>query len=147
MWWFCWNLHQSLLKESKTLFQEFFWKFKFLPKKDVPKVCTFFSFCLTLRPFLSVKEAKIQKNKYFKDKTMPSGYPKIVNSRPYLVPMFQEKYDYFLSYFGCFLVKKGAWSHFKGSESKFDLPYCSLTIVGHVSVQKVWFQHFPVLRL
>ena len=93
------------------------------------------------------RRPKSKKQDILSYKTMPSGYPKIAKSRPYLVPIFQEKYDYFLSYFGCFLVKKGAWSHFKGSESKFDLPCCSLTILGHVPVKKVWSQNSPVLRL
>ena len=61
-------------------------------------------------------------------------HPNIAKSRPYLLPIFYEKYDYFLSYFGCFLLKKGAWSHVKKFESKFDLPYCSLTILEHISV-------------
>ena len=54
-----------------------------------------------------MKEAKIEKTKYVQDKTTSSGYPKIAKSRPYLVSIFQEKCDYFLSYFGPFLVKKG----------------------------------------
>ena len=78
---------------------------------------------------------------------MPWGYPKITKSRPYLIPIFQEKYDYFLYYFGHFLVKKGAWSHFKGLESKSHLPYCSVTTLGHISVQRVGPHHIPVLSL
>ena len=111
----------------------------------------FFSFCPTLRPFFSMKEAEIKKQNVFsgcfQDKTTPSGYPKIARSRPYLVPIFQEKYDHFLSYFGRFLMKKGAWPHVKGWESKFQLPYCSLTTLGHISVQRVGSQHIPVLSL
>ena len=81
------------------------------------------------------------------DEIEPSDYQSNAKSRPYLVPTFQEKYDYFLLHFGCFLVKKGAWSRVKGLESKSDVPYCSLTIPGHISVKKVWSQHLPVLRL
>ena len=80
-----------------------------------------------------------------KVKTMPLGYPKITKSRPYLVPIFQEKYDYFLSYFGRFLLKKGAWSHFKGSESKSHLAYAGAMIPGVSNMQRVWPHHFPVL--
>ena len=54
-----------------------------------------------------MKEAKIEKTKYVKEKTTSSGYPKIAKSRTYLVSIFQEKYDYFLSYFGRFFVKMG----------------------------------------
>ena len=87
----------------------------------------------------------MKKLNILKDKTMPLGYPKITKSRPDLVPIFQEKDDYFLSYFGHFLVKKGAWSHFKALESKSHLPYCSLTTLGHISVQRVGSHHIPVL--
>ena len=38
---------------------------------------------------------------------MTSGYPNITKSSPYLAPNFQENYDYFLSYFGYFLLKRG----------------------------------------
>ena len=58
-----------------------------------------------------MKEAGIEKSKNFVEKTTPSGYPKFAKSRSYLVPIFQKKYDYFLSRFGRFLVKKWAWSH------------------------------------
>ena len=76
---------------------------------------------------------------------MPLGYPKIAKSRPYLVPIFQERYDYFLSYFGRFLLKKGAWSHFKGSESKSHLAYAGAMIPGVSNMQRVWPHHFPAL--
>ena len=62
--WFCWNLHQLLLKKSKTLLLEFFWNSIFYRKRTFPKFALFFSFCPILRPFLSVKEAEIQKTKY-----------------------------------------------------------------------------------
>ena len=127
--------------------KNFFENSNFYRKRTFPKFALFFSFCPTLRPFLSVKEAKIQKTKYFKDKTMPSSYPKIANSRPYLVPIFQEKYDYFLSYFGRFLVKKGVWSPFKGPESKSHLAYTGATIPGIQNMQTVWSHHMPVLSL
>ena len=69
------------------------------------------------------------------------------NEGPILVSIFQEKYSYFLLHFGYFLLKTGVWSHVEGSESKFDISYLTNTIPGHVSVQKVLFQHFLVLWL
>ena len=54
-----------------------------------------------------MKETKIETLNTPKDKTTPSGYPKIAKLRPYLVSIFQQKYDYFLFYFVRFLVKKG----------------------------------------
>ena len=76
-----------------------------------------------------------------------SGCSKIAKSRPYLVSIFQEKYDYFLSYFVLFLLKKGAWLKIKRLESKSDLPYFSLTILGHNPVQTVSSQHVLILSL
>ena len=46
--------------------------------------------------------------------------------------------DYFLSYSGCFLVKKRAWSHFNGSESKSKLDYTGVTFPAVSNMQKVY---------
>ena len=136
------------LMEIKTLLQEFFKNSNFSRNRTFPKFARFFGFCPTLRPFFSMKEAEIEKSKYFfRDKTTPSGYPNIAKSRLYLVPIFQEKYDYFLSHFGRFLVKKGAWSPFKGPESKSHLAYTGATIPGIQNMQTVWSHHMPVLSL
>ena len=68
-----------------------------------------------------MKDAEIEKTKYSPtDKTAPSGYPKMANSRPYLVPIFQEKYDYWL----LFVL---FWLFF--SEKK-----------GMVTLQRVWIK-------
>ena len=91
-----------------------------------------------------MKEAEIKETKCDKDKTIPLGFPKIEKSRPYLVPNFQEKYDYFLSYFGRFLVKKEAWSHFKDSESKSHLAYTGAAIPRVSNMQRVWSHYMPV---
>ena len=107
---------------SKTVFEEFCENSNFYQNRTYPKFALFSVFV----------QIGLSNNRKIKALSCPN---------------FSRKIRLRLSYFGSFLVKKGAWSHFKGSESKFDLPYCSLTIVGHVSVQKVWFQHFPVLRL
>ena len=89
----------------------------------------------------------MKKLNIFEAKTTPSGCSKIAKSRPYLVSIFQEKYDYFLSYFVLFLLKKGAWLKIKRLESKSDLPYFSLTILGHNPVQTVSSQHVLILSL
>ena len=139
---------QLFLMEIKTLLQEFFKNSNFSWNRTFPKFARFFRFILTLRPFFSMKEAEIEKSKYlFRDKTTPSGYPNIAKSRLYLVPIFQEKYDYFLSHFDRFLVKKGAWSPFKGPESKSHLAYAGATIPGIQNMQRVWSHHMPVLSL
>ena len=83
---------------------------------------------------------------FWRTKLRHRAIQKSQNQGPILSQFFKKNTITFVLFWS-FLVKKGVWSHFKGPELKFDLPYCSLTIVGHVSVQKVWFQHFPVLRL
>ena len=136
---------QLVFMGSKTVFFE---NSNFYRNRTYPKFALFSVFVQLWGCFSPWRRPKSKKLNVLQDQTTPSGYPKITKSRPYLVPIFQEKYDYFCPILVVFWWKKGrAWSHFKGSESKFDLPYCSITIVGHVSVQKVWFQHFPVLRL
>ena len=94
-----------------------------------------------------MKETKIETLSTPKDKTTPSGYPKIAKLRPYLVLIFQEKYDYFLSYFVRFLVKKGAWSHFKDSKSKSHLVFTGATIPGVSNMRRVSSHHMSVLSL
>ena len=145
---FCWNFHHSYYsRRVRHCLKNFFENSNFYRNRTFRKFALFLVFVQLWGRFSPWRRPKSKKLTAGNDKTTPSGYPKIAKSRPYLVPIFQEKYDYFLSYFGCFLVKKGAWSHFKGSESKFDLPYCSLTILGHVPVKNFWSQKFPVLRL
>ena len=87
-----------------------------------------------------MKDAEIEKTKYSPtDKTVPLGYPKMTNSRPYLVPIFQEKYDYrlLLSYSRQILVEKNAWPHFKESEWKSKVDYAGSTILAVSNMQKV----------
>ena len=138
---------QLLTKESKTLFEEFFENSNFYRKRTFRKFALFFSFCPTLRLFFSMKEAEIEKTKCFAGPNYAIGLSKNHKIKALSCPNFSRKIQLLLSYFGRFLVEKGAWSHFKGSESKFDLPYCSLTILGHVPVKNFWSQKFPVLRL
>ena len=83
---------ELLFKDSKTLLQKLFKNLDFQVYRTFPNFAHFFSFCPTLAPFFSMKEAEIEKSKYFfEGKTTSSGYPNIVKSRPYLVPIFQEK--------------------------------------------------------
>ena len=98
---------ELLFKDSKTLLQKLLKNLNFQVYRTFPNFAPFFSICPNLAPSFSMKEAEIEKSKYFfEGKTTPSGYPNIVKSRPYLVPIFSGKIDYFLSYFGCFSLKK-----------------------------------------
>ena len=87
-----------------------------------------------LTRFYRLKMVDVERTKYsLKEKIYPSGYPNIPKPRPYLFSISYEKYDYFL--------------FSNRSESKFDLLYYSLVLLAHLPLQKVWSQHFPVLRL
>ena len=108
---------QLVLMGSKTVFEEFFENWNFYRNRTYPKFALFSVFVQLWGCFSPWRRPKSKKLNILQDKTTPSGYPKIAKSRPYLAPIFHEKYDYFLSYFGPFLVKKRAWSHFKVSES------------------------------
>ena len=105
----------------------------------------FFSIFVQLWMHFSPWRRPKLKKTTFKDKTTPLGYPNIAISRPYLVLIFQEKYNYFLSYFGHFLVKKGTWSHVKETKSKIDIAYFTNMIPGIESMQSVWPHHSQVL--
>ena len=138
---------QLVLMGSKTVFEEFFENWNFYRNRTYPKFALFSVFVQLWGCFSPWRRPKSKKTKCLEGPNYAIGLSNNRKIKALSCRNFSRKIRLLLSYFGSFLVKKGAWSHFKGSESKFDLPYCSLTIVGHVSVQKVWFQHFPVLRL
>ena len=52
---------ELVFKESKTLFEKFFKNSNFDGKRTYPKFALFFSFCPTLTPLFSMKEAEIEK--------------------------------------------------------------------------------------
>ena len=121
-----------------------FGKFKFLRKLHITKVCTFFQF---LPNFYSIKEAEIEKIKYCSGQNLAIGLCKHCKVKALSRLNFSGKILLPFTLFWLSLPKRGAWSQFEGSESKIDLRYCSLTIPGHVSVQKVLNQQFPDLQL
>ena len=138
---------ELVLMGSKTLFQNCFENSSFCRNRTYPKFALFSVFVQLWPRFSPWRRPKSKKLNTLQDKTTPSDYPKIAKSRPFLVPIFQEKYDYFLCYFGRFLLKKGAWSHVKGSKSKSNLDYAGTTIPGVLNMQRVWFHHMPLLSL
>ena len=145
---FCWNLHHShYSRRVRQCFKNFL-KIQIFTEIGHSRSLHFCLVFVQLWGRFSPWRKPISKKlKYVAGQNYAIGLSKNRKIKALSCPNFSGKIDYFLSYFGCFLVKKGAWSHFKGSESKFDLPYCSLTILGHVPVKKVWSQKFPVLRL
>ena len=69
-------LPEVVLKDKKTLFGDSFGKPEFLPKREIPKVCT-------LSPIYPLKMAEIEENKNnFKNKIQSSGYPNMSTSTP-----------------------------------------------------------------
>ena len=97
-------------------------------------------------PRFSLKMTEIEKNKYLR-KTLaiePSKYRKIKALSPLAFP---RKIRLLFALFWLFLTGNRPRSKVKGSKSKFEIAYISNTVPGHLSVKKVWFQHFPVLRL
>ena len=144
----CWNLNHSYSSWRVTHWFKNFSKTQiFTEIGRSQSLHFFFVFVQLWGHFSPWRRPKSKKVNVSQGKTTPSRYPNITKSRLYLVPIFQEKYDYFLSHFGCFLVKKGAWSHFKGSESKSHRAYTGATIPSIQNMQRVWSHHMPVLSL
>ena len=96
-----------------------FGKFKFLQKRDIPKV---FTFGPTLTPFFPLKMAKIENNKEMKRLNSAIGLSKNRKIKTVSLVPFQWKLGLLFALFECFLGKIRAWSQVKGPESKFDIP-------------------------
>ena len=74
--------------------------------------------------------AEIEENKYFQDKNSAIGLSESVNPNPVALLPFKWKIGLLFALFERFLVKKGAWSPFKGPESKSNLAYAGAIILG-----------------
>ena len=122
-------------------------KFKFLQKREIPKVCTFCNFSPKFDPlFLPEDSGNRKKLNIFKEKTSYRAIQISQNLSPISLN-FSGKIQLLFALFRVFFAKKGAWSHIEGPESKFDTIYFTKTISGHIPVKKFWSQHFPILRL
>ena len=93
-------------------------KFKFLQKREIPKVCRFVQ---TLTPFFPMKMAKTKKSKYFSDKNSAIGLSKYANGKTVSPLPFKWKIGLLFTLFECLLKKIWAWSKIRGSESKSNL--------------------------
>ena len=94
-------------KVTKTVFEKLLENPNFYRNWTFPKFALFSVFVQLWPPISPWRRPKSENLGPCQDKTTPSSYPKIAKLTPYLVPIFQEKYDYFLSYFGCSLLKRG----------------------------------------
>ena len=77
-----------------------------------------------------MKKAEIVENKKIQDQNSAIGLSESVNPNPVALLPFKWKIGLLFALFKRFLVKKGAWSHFKGPESKSNLAYAGATILG-----------------
>ena len=114
----------SIQGEKKCVLR-IFEKFKFLLKREIPKVCTSGP---TLTPRFSLKMAEIEK-------------------KALSLLAFPRNIRLLFALFWLFSAGNQPRSKAKGSESKFETTYFTNTVPGHLPFKKVWFQHFPVLRL
>ena len=105
---------------------------------------TFFIFCPFLIHFFTLKESGIEKKlSIIMDKIQPWGYPNISKSRPYLVSIFQEKYDCFCPILTVFILKKDRSQSLNDWNQKLTEPILEPRILG----LRVWSHSFPVLNI
>ena len=74
--------------------------------------------------------AEIVENKKIQDENSAIGLSESVNPNPVALLPFKWKIGLLFALFERFLVKKGAWSHFKGSEWKWDPAHVTNTTPG-----------------
>ena len=74
--------------------------------------------------------AEIGENKKIQDENSAIGLSESVNPDSVALLPFKWKIGLLFALLERFLVKKGAWSHFKGPESKSNLAYDGDTIPG-----------------
>ena len=91
--------------------------------------------------------AEIVENKKIQDENSAIGLSESVKPNPVALLPFKWKIGLLFALLKRFLVKKGAWSHFKGPESKSNLAYDGAIIPGIKNMQTVCFHHMPVLSL
>ena len=110
------NIAEILTRGSTLVNKNNVWKFfdgfKYLLKRDGPKVCTF---GLTLNPrFPPLKIATTGENKQYCEKTSAIELSKYAKSKALSPLPFPEKYAYFLHYLGYFCQKTGRNHKSKG---------------------------------
>ena len=69
-----------------------------------------------------------------------SGYPNQSKSRPYLISIFNEKYNYFLRYLGIFRVQMGPGSKIKRSEVRLAPLFQKPLINTLLLLKQFWLQ-------
>ena len=126
---------RGIIQGEENSVSKIFGKCKFLRKLHATKVRTF-QFLPNVDPIYSMKEVEIEKTKYCRGQNLAIGLSKYRKIKALSPLNFQEKYDYILLYFGYFLPKGGAWSHVKGSESKFDYPIAVSQFLGMFPCKK-----------
>ena len=144
---FCWNLHHShYSRRVRQCFKNFL-KIQIFTEIGHSRSLHFCLVFVQLWGRFSPWRKPISKKlNYVAGENYAIGLSENRKIKALSCPNFSGKIDYFLSYFGCFSLNKC-----RGQRLKVGIriwpTYCSLTLLGHVLVQKGLFQHLPVLRL
>ena len=80
------------------------------------------------------------KKTFFEEKIYPSGYPNQAKSRPYLLSIFNEKYNYFLLYLAFFGLQMGPGSKLTRSQVRLAPLFQKPLFAGQLLVKKFWSQ-------
>ena len=97
---------ELVLKESKTLLEIFFKNSNFYRNRTFPKFAPFFSFCPTLTPFFSMKEAEIEHSKYSAGESYAIRLSEYRKIKVASCPNFSGKIRLLFVLFWLFLVDK-----------------------------------------
>ena len=129
---------------NKSIVWNFLKDFKFLWRRDWPKVSTCGPILTLLFP---MKMVEIEENKQLCRRTSAIGLPKYVKIN-FLSPLpFPGKIRLLFAIFRLFLPGNRVKSQVRGLESKFDRSFFIHTIPVQLPVKKSWFKHSPVLQL
>ena len=123
------NVAEILTRVSTLANTNIVWKtfegFKFLQKRDGPKVWTFGPTLTSVSPWRWPKSKTISCRE---EKLQPLGCPSMSKSRLYI--SFPGKIRLLFALFGQFLAGNRTGSQVKGTESKFDITFFTHTIPG-----------------
>lgn len=95
---------------------------------------------------------KLKKLNHYLKKLKQSGSPNMSKPQLFSSPFFGKNRITFYPFalflpFLLFLARNRVGSQVRGSKSKFDIAIFSYIIPGQLKLQKVCFQHFPLLHL
>ena len=101
----------------------------------------------TLTPCFALNMAEIEKDRYLRGENSAVGPSKYCNMKALSRLNFPGKMRLLFALSWLFFCKKRGVVTCSGVGIKIWSYYCNLAILGHITVQNFWFQHFPVLWL